>query len=42
MQYGETIAVCSEVHTEHVKRPESYYTFRSYHAENWVLSIYIS
>jgi hypothetical protein len=42
MLYGERIAVCSEIHTKHVNKAESYYRLRLYCAENTVLWVYVS
>jgi hypothetical protein len=36
----ETIAVCSEIHTKHVNKAESYHRYRLYRRENTVLCIY--
>jgi hypothetical protein len=42
MLYGERIGVCSEIHTKHVNKAESYYRLRSHRAENTGLCIYVS
>jgi hypothetical protein len=34
MLYGETVAVCSEIHTKHVNKAEFYYKLSPYRAVN--------
>jgi hypothetical protein len=42
MLYGEIMEVCSEIHTKHVNKAETYYRLSPYGAENTVLCIYVS
>jgi hypothetical protein len=42
MLYMEIIAAWSEIHAKHISKAELYYRFRSYHAENTILYIYVA